>query len=89
MTSMTAESDQSQATQDKDHNKDTHKDNINQEKKHITHSLIEQCVSLYRKRHSHQNVKDFDTKYIKDEFMENVLQGMTILPKIEPTSNQT
>ena len=90
MTLMTAEIDQNQNTQHGTNNQNsttntTNSTIIKQEQKQITYSLIERCVGLFRKRRSHCNAQDFDTKYIKDEFEKNVLEGMTALPKMEPS----
>ena len=53
-----------------------------EEKKHLktnaryNHTLIERCVSLFRKRRSHRSALDFDTKYLKDETMKNLIVKM-------------
>ena len=52
----------------------------------VMHSLIEQCVKLYRKRRTHRNVSDFDGKYLKDSFMKKLLEEMSSFPKAEPGS---
>ena len=44
--------------------------------KHYNHTLIEKCVSLFRKTRSHCNVVDFDIKYIKDERMKDIMVKM-------------
>ena len=55
-----------------------------EDKKHkVTHTLIEQCVGLFRKRQSHQNTMDFDGKYLKDEVLKTMIEEMTTLPKME------
>ena len=50
----------------------------------VTHSLIENCVGLFRKRRSHQNAMDFDGKYLKCLIMGSVLDAMSKVPKAEP-----
>ena len=91
LTLMTDEIDQNSTTQHGSNNQNTITNTTNstvekQEQRQITHLLIERCVGLFRKRQTHRNVQDFDTKYIKDEFEKNVLQGMTVLPKMEQPS---
>ena len=49
----------------------------------VTHSLIEKCVSLFRRRRTHRNVIDFDGKYLKDTLLKNLVDGMSIIPKQE------
>ena len=53
----------------------------------ITHSLIEKCVSLYRTRRLHRNVRDFDGKYINEIFVKEVVEKMSEFPKKEPSQN--
>ena len=89
MTLKAVESDQNQATQPSSDNNSTPNEatSVKQEKRNITHSLIERCVRLYRKRRSHRNVRDFDIKYLNDKFIKNVLEGMSTTPKVESTIN--
>ena len=47
----------------------------------LTHSLIEQCVRMFCKRRIHQNVIDFDAKYLKEEIMKTVLEEVSKFPK--------
>jgi hypothetical protein len=35
------------------------------EKVEMSHALMEKCVKLFRKRRSHRNAMDFDSKFIK------------------------
>ena len=49
----------------------------------VTHSLIEKCVSLFRRRRTHRNVIDFEGKYLKDTLLKNLVDGMSIIPKEE------
>ena len=51
----------------------------------MTHSLIEKCVGLYRRRRLHRNVRDFDGEYIKTAFMKDILTKMSNFPKTEPS----
>ena len=91
MTPATSASNQSQSTQNSNATKETQNNSTNNttrikhksDKKPITHSLIEQCVNLYRKRCSHRNVRDFDRKYLKIVFMKEVLEEMSSFPKLE------
>ena len=55
----------------------------------VTYTLIEKCVDLFRKRRSHRNAIDFDGKYLKDEVLKNVVDGMVLgkHQKIETDSN--
>ena len=71
-------------TKDKEsiHTELTHVDTpdiIKQDKKmqvSISHSLIEKCVSLFKKRRTHRNAIDFDSKYMKDELLKKIIDGM-------------
>lgn len=48
------------------------------------HTLIEKCISLFRKRRSHRNNLDFDNKYLKDERVKSIIQKMCKPePKVE------
>ena len=59
---------------------------IKQEVK-VTHSLIEQCVGLFRRRRTHRNAIDFDREYLKKSILlKNVIDGMTTFPKKEKDS---
>ena len=50
----------------------------------VTHSLIEQCVGLFRRRRTHRNAIDFDREYLKKSILlKNVVDGMATLPKTE------
>ena len=49
----------------------------------VTHHLIEKCVGLFRKRQTHQSAIDFNSKYLKDEVIKNVVDGMVMFPKME------
>ena len=40
------------------------------------HTLIEKCVSLFRRRRSHRNVMDFDAQYLSEERMKNLITKM-------------
>ena len=40
------------------------------------HTLIEKCVSLFRKRRTHRNALEFDKKYLKKEAMKNLMVKM-------------
>ena len=79
----TSESDQSQPTHDSLSTKTSINSKNNDTKHKVTYSLIEKCVGLYRKRQSHRNAMDFDGEYIKDVFVNKVLDGMPSFPKSE------
>ena len=37
------------------------------------HTLIEKCVSLFKRRRTHCNVIDFDSKYLSDANLKNLI----------------
>ena len=91
MTLAASTSNQSQSTQNTNTTKEIQTtNNNNTTSKHrtkenlITHSLIEQCKSLYRTRRLHRNVRDFDGKYINDIFVKEVVEKISEFPKKEP-----
>ena len=47
----------------------------------LSHSLIEKCVSLFRRRRSHRNAIDFDKKYLKNKLLKNIIDGMSFVSK--------
>ena len=40
------------------------------------HTLIEKCVSLFKRRRTHRNVIDFDSKYLSDANLKNLISKM-------------
>lgn len=50
----------------------------------VTHTLIENCVGLFRKRRSHRNAMDFDGDYLKSSVLKNVVAEMSSILKTEP-----
>ena len=46
--------------------KQTTKHKYKTQQERVTHSLIEKCVGLFRKRRSHRSAMDFDGKYFKE-----------------------
>ena len=47
----------------------------------LSHSLIEKCVSLFQRRRSHRNAVDFDKKYLKNELLKKIIDGMSFVSK--------
>ena len=43
----------------------------------VTHTLIEKCVGLFRKRRMHRNAIDFDGQYLKDEVLKIVFDNIS------------
>ena len=75
------------ATTNSNNNKDSNTDTDSSDsdnKIHITHSLIESCVGLFKIRRSHRNAMDFDGQYIKNSIVGSVLDSMSKVPKAEP-----
>ena len=58
------------------YNKDMKIEDKNEYKESVkyNHTLIEKCVSLFRKRRSHRSARDFDEKYLKNEGMKILIQ---------------
>ena len=59
-----------------DDKESTHDKKIKAENTRYNHTLIEKCVSLFKRRRSHRNAMDFDIKYINDERMKSIMQKM-------------
>ena len=44
--------------------------------KHYNHTLIERCVSSFRKRRCHCNIMNFDRKYLNGMMMKGIILKM-------------
>ena len=62
-------------------------DSSKSQKSHYNHTLIEKCVSLFRKRRLHRNIIDFDLQYVKDETMKHLLSKIC-KPEIKKKKKQ-